>query len=107
MQSRGRAEMRVAHVFKIQKNHLPGIHTVLYKLLLNQAQHDRLAAAPDAGQHLNQLISDERTDAAHIGFSFNHKDSLLSETVHMITRVYLIFKIFFRFYQIYLINSVF
>lgn len=74
MQGCRSTKMGVAHVFKVEGNKLPAIHAAFGKLILDQVQHNRLATASDAGQHLNQLVSDERTDAVHISFSFNHID---------------------------------
>ena len=41
---------------------------------LIRSQHDRLATSADTSQDFYQVVSDERTDTAHIGFPFNHID---------------------------------
>lgn len=72
VQRLGGAEMSIAHIFKVQGDHLLAAYTLIHKLILDQVQHDRFSAAADTSQDLYQIISDKRTDTVHIGFSFNH-----------------------------------
>ena len=74
MQCNSRTKVCIAHVLKIQGNKLFWLDPVLGKFLLDQAQHDRFSTTANPCQNLYQLISDKRTDTAHINFSFNHVD---------------------------------
>ena len=68
-------QVRIAHILKVDGDKLRPADAGLRKLLLDQLQHDRLSAAADTGHDLDQLRPDERTDAAHIQFAFDHKTS--------------------------------
>ena len=67
-----RAEVRIAHDFKVKRNHLRILNARCFQLVLDEIQHDGLAAAPDAGHHLHQICPDKRTDTLHVHFPLNH-----------------------------------
>ena len=73
-------EMRITHVFKIDRDKLAAVCAGGAQFLFNQVQHDRLSTSPDTSQDFYQVASDERTDTAHIGFSLNHNALPLSES---------------------------
>ena len=75
MQSLRGLQVGIAHIFKVDGDKLRRGDAGLREFLLDQLQHDRLSAAADTGHDLDQFRSDERTDAAHIQFAFNHKTS--------------------------------
>ena len=72
MQRFGVLKMGIAHIFKIDGDELRRSDAGCCELLLDQFQHDRLAAAANPGHHLDQLRADKRTDAAHVHFSLDH-----------------------------------
>ena len=74
MECHGSAEMGIAHILKVNGDKLAAVHAGAAQFLFNQIQHDRLPASADTGQDLYQVVSDERTNTAHIGFPFNHND---------------------------------
>ena len=67
-----RAEVRIAHDFKVKRNHLRILNARRFQLVLDEIQHDGLAAAPDAGHHLHQICPDKRADTLHVHFPLNH-----------------------------------
>ena len=72
MECHGVTETGVAHILKVDGDKLAAVHTGSVQLFFDQVQHNRLPASADAGQDLYQVVSDERTDPAHIGFPFDH-----------------------------------
>ena len=64
--------MGIPHILKVDGDKPGRIDAGLGQFLFDQLQHDRFSAPPDTGHYFDQLRTDERTDAAHVQFSFNH-----------------------------------
>src|SRR5699024_10552813 len=71
MESRSRAERRITHIFKVDRNDLAAVHAGRKQFLLDKSHHDRLTAAANTGQDFHQLRPNKRPNAAHIAFSLN------------------------------------
>ena len=72
MQRFGVLQMGIAHILKIDGDELRRSDAGCCELLLDQLQHDRLAAAANPGHHFDQLRADKRTNATHVHFSLDH-----------------------------------
>ena len=72
MQSLCSLQTGIPHILKVDGDKTGRIDAGLDQLLLDQLQHDRFSTPPDTGHYLDQIRTDERADAAHVQFSFDH-----------------------------------